>query len=121
MNSSVTFSEPGPVGATEPRTPGQPSGVSRLERVIPLMVFLACLAYLCIPLRYSSLEPDEGIVFQGAERVLHGQVPYRDFFSFYTPGSCYFLALLFRIFVDAFIVARLSVATAGSICSVLTY
>src|SRR5579864_1234053 len=108
MNPSVTLRDAGPIGgATE--TSGMSSAVSRWERVFPLIVFFGCLAYLCIPLRYSSLEPDEGIVLQGAERVLHGQVPYRDFFSFYTPGSFYFLALWFRIFGDSFIMARLSV------------
>src|SRR5215472_3972426 len=93
----------------------------QLERLIALLVFLLCFAYLCIPLRYSSLEPDEGIVLLGAERVLHGQVPYRDFFTFYTPGSFYFLALLFRAFGDSFIVARASLAVAGALCSLLTY
>jgi hypothetical protein len=43
------------------------------------------------------MDPDEGIILQGAERILRGQVPYRDFFSFFTPGSYYLLALLFKI------------------------
>jgi predicted membrane-bound mannosyltransferase len=48
-------------------------------------------------------------------------VPYRDFFTFYTPGSFYFLALWLRIFGDSFAVARASIAIVGAICSVLTY
>jgi Dolichyl-phosphate-mannose-protein mannosyltransferase len=91
------------------------------DHAIAAMVFIVCLAYLCIFLRYTTLEPDEGIVLLGAERILAGELPYRDFFSFYTPGSFYLLAWLFRIFGDSFLVARTSVAIAGAICSVITY
>src|SRR5205823_6587885 len=80
MNPSAITTEPGSTESAEvTRWPGTPG--DRVERFIPLFVFIVCLAYLCIPLRYSSLEPDEGIVLQGAERVLHGQVPYRGFFT----------------------------------------
>src|SRR5438067_12684026 len=92
-----------------------------LEMAIPLLIFVSCFAYLCIFRDYSTLEPDEGIVLQGAERILAGQVPYRDFFSFYTPGSFYLVAWLFRIFGDSFIVARISLAVVGAVCSVVTY
>jgi hypothetical protein len=97
------------------------SGTSARERFLPSLIFISCLAYLYIFRHYSSLEPDEGIVLQGAERVLNGQIPYRDFFSFYTPGSFYLVAGLFRIFGDSFAVARISLAVVGAICSVLTY
>jgi 4-amino-4-deoxy-L-arabinose transferase-like glycosyltransferase len=91
------------------------------DHAIAAIVFLVCLAYLCMFLRYTSLEPDEGIVLLGAERILDGELPYRDFFSFYTPGSFYLAAWLFRIFGDSFLVARGSIAVAGAICSVITY
>ena len=57
-----------------------------IERATAVLVFLGCLAYLYIFRHFSSLEPDEGIVLQGATRILSGQVLYRDLFSFYTPG-----------------------------------
>src|SRR6266853_699156 len=77
-----------------------------VERVIPFLVFSVSLGYLLAFIRYSSLEPDEGILLQGGQRILDGQIPYRDFFSFYTPGSFYLTALLFRIFGDSMGVAR---------------
>lgn len=92
-----------------------------VEHVTPLAVFLLSFLYLCVFLRYSSLEPDEGIVLQGAQRILDGQILYRDFFSFYTPGSFYLVAGLFKVFGDSFIVARLSLAATGAACSLLTY
>src|SRR5229473_3879527 len=92
-----------------------------VDRVTPLLVFLLSLGYLCAFVRYSSLEPDEGILLQGGQRILDGQIPYRDFFSFYTPGSFYLVAALFRVFGDSFVVARLSLAITGAACSVVTY
>src|SRR6266567_8036597 len=92
-----------------------------VERVTPLLVFLFSLAYLCVFLRYSSLEPDEGILLQGGQRILDGQIPYRDFFSFYTPGAFYLVAAMFKVFGNAFVVARMSLAITGAACSVVTY
>jgi len=91
------------------------------QRLFPWLVFLGSTAYLLFFCRYSALEPDEGIVLQGADRVLHGQIPYRDFFSFYTPGSYYLVALLFRVFGNSFLVARTSIAVTGGLCAMLTY
>jgi 4-amino-4-deoxy-L-arabinose transferase-like glycosyltransferase len=99
----------------------QSPSVRFVDRVIPFLLFVFCFTYLCAFVRYSTLEPDEGIVLQGAERILSGQIPYRDFFTFYTPGSFYLVAALFRIFGDTFAVARISLAVAGAFCSVITY
>jgi len=93
----------------------------QLERLTIVILFLACLAYLWVFRRFTSLEPDEGIVLQGASRILDGQIPYRDFFSFYTPGSFYLVAALFRLFGNSFLIARSSLAVAGAACSVVTY
>ena len=92
-----------------------------VERVTPVLVFLFSLAYLCAFVRYSSLEPDEGILLQGGQRILDGQIPYRDFFSFYTPGSFYLVAAVFKVFGNSFVVARMSLAITGAACAVVTY
>jgi hypothetical protein len=89
--------------------------------LVPILLFVVSFAYLTAFRHYSSLEPDEGIVLQGAERILRGEIPYRDFFSFYTPGSFYFVAFLFRLLGDSLVVARMSLAVAGAACSVITY
>jgi hypothetical protein len=67
------------------------------------------------------MEPDEGIILQGAQRILRGQVLYRDFFSFLTPGSFYLHALLFRIFGNGFLVPRTALAVAGGLFSSVGY
>ena len=94
---------------------------SRLERVLPAVLFALAFLYLCIFRRHTSIDPDEGIILQGAQRILEGQVLYRDFFSFFTPGSYYLSALLLRVFGDSFLVARTSVALVGAVLTPLTY
>lgn len=110
----------------EPGRISQPLAVyrpeeSRAECVIALFVFLASFGYLCLFRRYNMMEPDEGIILQAAQRVLIGQVAYRDFFSFYTPGSFYFLAAIFKVFGSSIQVARTVLAATGAALSVLTY
>jgi 4-amino-4-deoxy-L-arabinose transferase-like glycosyltransferase len=64
---------------------------------------------------------DEGIVLQGAQRILQGQVLYRDFFSFLTPGSYYFHAFFLKIFGSSIMAARAIILVEGALLSVVTY
>jgi hypothetical protein len=86
-----------------------------------LLLWLISFSYLCIFRRFTNMDPDEGILLQGAQRILAGQMLYRDFFSFITPGSYYLLATVFRVFGSSFLVARTQLALAGSLFSVFTY
>ena len=94
---------------------------SSSERWITLAVFLLSVCYLSFFLRFTTIEPDEGILLQGAQRILLGQVMYRDFFSFLTPGSFYLHAALFQIFGNSFMVARTWLAVNGGVFSVIFY
>jgi 4-amino-4-deoxy-L-arabinose transferase-like glycosyltransferase len=108
----------------EDRIPTRPFCVpeqSSPELYLAGALFLLSFLYLCIFRHHTDMDPDEGIVLQGAQRILAGQVPYRDFFSFYTPGSYYAVALVFRIFGSSLAVARTAVALAGALLSVVTY
>ncbi len=110
-----------PESASVVKMCGPPRSSSHHDRFLPVLLFVASFAYLSAFRHYSSLEPDEGIVLQGGERILRGEIPYRDFFSFYTPGSFYLVAFVFRVFGDSLVVARMSLAAAGAVCSVITY
>ena len=94
---------------------------SSQERWIALALFVGSCLYLRLFYDYSILNADEGIVFQGAQRILQGQVLYRDFFSFFTPGSYYWTALLFRIFGSSILVGRAMLLIFGSVFAVLSY
>ncbi|MBZ5526892.1 MAG: glycosyltransferase family 39 protein [Acidobacteriia bacterium] len=94
---------------------------SASEWWITLLLFGLTCAYLYLFRRYSAMDPDEGIILQGAQRILRGEVLYRDFFSFYTPGSYYFLAALFKIFGNSILVARTVLVFFGGIFSVVNY
>jgi hypothetical protein len=64
---------------------------------------------------------DQSQFFSRAIRILHGQVPYRDFFAFVTPGTEYLFAAGFRIFgVHAWVISAWSVVTGFAFCWMLT-
>ncbi len=106
-----------------------PQGISSVtvpeRRAADWVVVISLFLFSCVYLRafynYTNLFSDEGIVLQGAQRILQGQVLYRDFFSLVTPGSYYWMALLFRVFGNSILVARAALVIYGGIFSVLTY
>lgn len=59
----------------------------------------------------QNLNPaDEAIHLYDAKRILQGEVPYRDYFTFITPGYMYVMAGLFFIFGTTIETARLATA-----------
>jgi 4-amino-4-deoxy-L-arabinose transferase-like glycosyltransferase len=94
---------------------------SRAEQGMGVLVFALSVLYLWPFRAATDLFQDEGIVLQGAQRILEGQVLYRDFFSFYTPGSFYAMALLFKILGSHYVVARTLLVFFGGVFSLLTY
>jgi hypothetical protein len=49
---------------------------------------------------------DEGYYLHASERILNGQIPYKDFFLQYGPTYFYLLAILFKVFGPLVIVGR---------------
>ena len=64
---------------------------------------------------------DEGLMLVGADRVLHGDVPYRDFWTLYGPGGFYGLAALFEVFGETAWVARVCDAAAKTAIVAFAY
>jgi len=114
----------GPVPATcTAKSTGQSpaAGHSRTEFFLALAIFCAACLYLW-PLRdFVGFNANEGITLAGAERILQGQVPYRDFFTFVTPGSPYLMALWFKLFGSSFVVARSVLLVYAGLFAVITY
>ena len=62
-----------------------------------LAVLIASGAYFALFYHVPLSSPDEGLIATAAERILRGQVPYRDFFSELGPGSFYLQAAIFKL------------------------
>jgi hypothetical protein len=75
------------------------------------LVFLCAFAYLgwLAASRFVLVMNDEGIYLDGGLRVLHGQVPYKDFFSITGPGTFVLEALSFRVLGTTILAARMPV------------
>src|SRR5215813_12081175 len=75
----------------------------------PLCVFgvivVAALLFGSVFARENSLSYSIGYNLTGAERVLAGEVPYRDFHTLYPPAIVYLNAILFRFFGVSLITA----------------
>lgn len=96
MNDSGT--KPGPL--RPPRLGGSLGAPHRLIVPIGLGLLLYALAFVYflpgINQRVNTY--DEGVIVYGATRVLQGEVPYRDFWTMYSPGQFYILAAAFKLF-----------------------
>ena len=64
-------------------------------------------------MRFGIDDLDEGYFASQALRVLHGQVPYRDFDSLYTPGLLYLHAAVFAVLGGPSLVALRLVSLVG--------
>ena len=56
--------------------------------------------------RFAFNYYDEGVIAYGAQRLLQGDVPYRDFWVLYPPGQFLAIAALFKLFGSSLIVER---------------
>lgn len=57
----------------------------------------------------------------GAERVLRGEIPYRDFWTMYAPGHYYLLASFFWLFGSHILVETVAASVICAVASVLCY
>lgn len=61
------------------------------------------------------------VALMAAERVQAGDIPYRDFWTMYAPGSFYLLALLFTLFGNHYIVSTIAASALCSAAACLSY
>ena len=75
-----------------------PSRTARTSWIdIPLAFVIACLA-LGYKHEFNVEVFDEGLTLYGSLRVANGDVPYRDFWTTYGPGSYYLVGSAFHLF-----------------------
>jgi hypothetical protein len=64
---------------------------------------------------------DQDLFFARAIRMMHGQVPYRDFFEIVTPATEWLYAAAFHLVgVHAWVISALAVAVGAAFCLLLT-
>lgn len=84
--------------------------LDRPEHRAPGWVHFLAISIVCFVssfhYRYSLPAFDEGLYYQEAQRMLHGEVIYRDFFEFVTPGTFFFIKWIFAIFGEQFAAVR---------------
>ncbi len=78
-----------------------------------LILFGAFLVYNVATSRFGMYVYDEGLALLGAQNVIEGQVPYRDFWTVYPPGSLYLDAALFKVFGSSALADRLPGSVIG--------
>jgi hypothetical protein len=81
-----------------------------VSHVLPLFLIVVLLVADLAVLRVGIDDLDEGYFVQQAARVIHGQVPYRDFLSLYTPGLLYVHAALFWVLGGPFVLGPRALA-----------
>ena len=83
-------------------------------------LLLAAVGLLLLRIGRKPVIYDEGLVLVAADRLLAGQVPYRDFWNTHPPAQIWVIGALFRLFGESMMVARLyDVAVKGSLAVVV--
>jgi len=78
-----------------------------LRRELPFFALLAlAVPMLLVQLKSPASLYDEGLVLLAAERIRHGEIPYRDFWTLYAPGYYYVVAALFSVVEPTVLAAR---------------
>lgn len=85
------------------------------------IVTVLSAAYLFPVIQLLHRVGDEGTVVYGAQRVLEGQVPYRNFLELMGPGSFCWLALFFKLFGLNWQITRFYLLFNGTVSSLLVY
>jgi hypothetical protein len=89
-----------------------------LEALLSAILFLAILGVYSLSW-FQGVGASVSTI--GAERVLRGEIPYRDFWTMYAPGHFYLLALLFRIFGSHILVETVAASVVCAAAAVVCY
>lgn len=92
----------------------------RLYIVLSILFLLSSL-YFFVDYRVGLNVYDEGLMVYGATRILHGDIPYRDFRAVYAPAQFYVLAATFKIFGTSIVVERMLAIVMQSFLGVCVY
>ncbi len=95
-------------------------GYRRGDWVLALLLFAGIVAYLSHLPRNLGVADESHFLYE-AKRIRDGEVMYRDFFQFVTPGASYAMAFLFWAFGTTMTTARVGTAVVHGVTGVLMY
>lgn len=101
------------------KPPKQRTGVRKIALYVALA--LASSVYLYPFVRVLTDVPDEGVFLYGAQAVVHGAIPSRDFVEPQGPGSFFWLAGFFKLFGTNFVTARTLLLITGVLTVLLVF
>lgn len=78
----------------------------RKHKLLELILFFIALFYYSFFVNKGLVLFDEGYFVHSADRILNGEIPYKDFSLQYGPLYFYALAFLFKLFGTSIIVGR---------------
>lgn len=84
-------------------------------------IFIFSTLYLLAICNKSVPSLDEGFILTMSDRVLRGEVPYKDFFLLMTPGAIYLNAWIFQVFGATVLVERIETVFLGSLATSMLY
>ena len=89
---------------------------------VPAPIGVAALAFvLLLPGVFFGLSPAIGKAAMGASRVLDGDVPYRDFWTMYSPGHFYLGAALMGVFGRELVVLGIAACVLRAVSAALIF
>ncbi len=80
---------------------------AQYDRMIKIAILSLGAAFLIVGFNYDFNMYDEGIGLYGAERIASGDIPYRDFWTIYSPGLFYLIAGVSTVFGWSIITGRI--------------
>ena len=70
------------------------------------LILLVSFLYFTLCMDRNVNPYDEGIILFGANRVMDGDIPHRDFYTNYGPAQFYIIAALFKMFGPSVLIER---------------
>ncbi len=77
-----------------------------MRMIVPRLFLVAIFVYLAFVHSHGFIPHDEGVLIQAGNRMMQGEVPYRDFQIVYNPGSIYANWLAFTFFGKNILASR---------------
>lgn len=92
-----------------------------INKPVIILIFLVAFFKTTLFSFYGFGLVDEGESLHNAQRILEGDIPYRDFFAIFPPMDNYYFALIFKLFGESVLIPRIISSIIFSFTPVLIF